>query len=88
MCNHPEAFCLMLYRCAACKAMEVLYNSRDGVTPFSIDCRNEACNQHSDHMGCPMTHVEWKLDTRMLNFKPWPGMRIFVTAPMTRLASA
>jgi len=72
--QHGEAFCLMLYRCKVCGGMEILWNSRDGVTPFSIHCRNAACNEQDF---CPMLHEEWRLDTCLPLFKPWPGMRIF-----------
>lgn len=35
---HGEAFCLMWYQCKDCKAMERIWNSRDGVTPFGMMC--------------------------------------------------
>lgn len=67
--NHGEAFCLMLYKCEYCGVIEVLWNSRDGVTPFLINCRS--CHKS-------MRHEHWKLDTCIENFEPWHGMRIFV----------
>lgn len=73
---HGEAFCLMVYRCQRCGVIEVLWNSRDGVTPFGISCRTEACNTAGD-FGSPMLHDLWKQDTCLPEFKPWPGMRIF-----------
>jgi hypothetical protein len=72
---HGEAFCLMLYRCRNCALIEVIWNSRDGVTPFGVPCRREECNR--TNMGSPMLHVEWHLDQVMPDFTPWPGMRIF-----------
>ncbi len=35
--NHAEAFCLMWYACD-CGHRERIWNSRDGVTPFSMTC--------------------------------------------------
>lgn len=72
---HGEAFALMLYECKVCGGREVLYNTRDGVTPFGVPCRNEACNEHE--MGSPMLHVNWKQDKCLPAFTPWPGMRVF-----------
>lgn len=36
--KHKEAFCLMTYKCTTCGAVEKLWNSRDGVTPFFLSC--------------------------------------------------
>jgi len=66
---------LMLYECKVCGGREVLWNGRDGVTPFGVPCRNETCNEHE--MGSPMLHIAWKLDKCAPAFKPWPGMRVF-----------
>jgi len=35
--RHVEAFCLMHYACD-CGHHEVIWNSRDGVTPFTAPC--------------------------------------------------
>ena len=35
---HTEAFRLMRYRCERCGFVEVIWNSRNGATPFTIDC--------------------------------------------------
>lgn len=51
--DHPEAFCLMNYQCEECGHREVLWNSRDGVTPFVIPCGK--CGEASQH-------VDWSLD--------------------------
>ena len=67
--NHAEAFCLMLYTCKDCGFIEVLWNSRDGVTPFIINCRN--CKGEA-------MHQEMALDVRMPNYKPGLGQRIFI----------
>ena len=67
--NHPEAFCLMRYQDEKTNEIEVLWNSRDGVTPFCIQSRDGKTM---------MRHVEWQSDFCWQEFKPWPGMRIFV----------
>lgn len=36
--QHIEAFCLMWYQCKTCGHLERIWNSRDGVTPFGIQC--------------------------------------------------
>ena len=36
--KHAEAYCLMKYKCEKCGKTEILWNSRDGVTPFMIKC--------------------------------------------------
>jgi len=68
--KHNEAFCLMQYRDEVTGEIEILWNSRDGVTPFVIESRagNEA------------THVNWRQDQRRPDYVPTPGMRIFVDA--------
>lgn len=73
--RHPEAWCLMRYKCEECGHLEVLWNSRDGVTPFSIPC--SACN---DSMG--MTHIDFGSDQRLPLYRPDRGQRYF--ANMTR----
>lgn len=67
--NHAEAFCLMWYQCKACGKRELLWNSRDGITPFIIGCK---------HCGGEAAHVLWGLDQCMPNYKPQPGQRIFI----------
>jgi hypothetical protein len=72
--RHPEAFCLMLYRCKAGHE-EIIWNSRDGVTPFIVRCRT--CNSEAQH-------VDWHRDTRAVNHRPMPGDRIFVDLTESR----
>jgi hypothetical protein len=48
---------------------ELIWNSRDGVTPFCVTSRD---GQHK------MTHVDWGLDVRAPDFRPPPGFRYFV----------
>ena len=67
--NHAEAFCLMLYTCETCGFMEVLWNSRDGVTPFIIGCRY--CRGEA-------LHKEMNLDRCIPEYNPFRGQRIFV----------
>lgn len=75
---HKEAFCLMLYKCTECDITEQLWNSRDGVTPFSLRCRNDACNKE---MLGPMQHIEWQNDRQYPEFVCHPGLRIFIDMP-------
>jgi hypothetical protein len=53
MYTHVEAFCIMLYACNSCIHREMIWNSRDGVTPFSCQC--PSC-------GGTMSHTDFKKD--------------------------
>lgn len=69
--NHKEAFCLMNYRCEKCFLPEVLWNSRDGVTPFTLPCAK--CGKTAVHINfaadkCTPDALELMPDT----------MRVFV----------
>ena len=68
--NHAEAFCLMKYRCQKCGHGEVIWNSRDGVTPFTVGCPE-----------CPdaMVHVDFASDRYSPDHKPRNGDLVFVT---------
>jgi len=68
--KHREAFCLMQYRDEVTGEVEVLWNSRDGVTPFGITSRS----------GNMSRHINFNQDRCVPNFVPEPGMRIFVDA--------
>ena len=70
--NHPEAFCLMQYQCERCQLSEILWNSRDGVTPFVIGCR--VCSGQ-------MKHENWQSDRQVVDYAPFPGQRVFITMP-------
>jgi hypothetical protein len=48
--------------------VEYIWNSRDGVTPFSVRSRS----------GAEMTHVDWRNDRRIPDYEPQIGERIFV----------
>jgi hypothetical protein len=75
--RHPEAFCLMTY-CEVtgekdeinetCEK-EVLWNTRDGVTPFFIGNKAETRS---------MKHIDWSGDVRKKDHIPQPGDRVFM----------
>lgn len=71
--QHAEAFCLMQYEDEQTRAIETIWNSRDGVTPFIV---------RSPDGQREMRHVNWGQDHYAPHFKPGPGQRVFVT--MTR----
>lgn len=58
----------MTYRSDDDTESEVIWNSRDGVTPFVITLRS----------GKPATHVDWRADRRVPDYQPKPDDRIFV----------
>jgi hypothetical protein len=68
--QHGEAFCRMKYRCGTCLREEWIWNSRDGVTPFGVDCSSPSCNGG-------MTHVEWHLDVYRPGYLLAEGERYF-----------
>jgi hypothetical protein len=65
---HKEAFCLMKYSTSDGSEVEWIWNSRDGVTPFTIRSRS----------GAEMVHTQWQFDVRIKNYQPLSGERIFV----------
>lgn len=71
--EHAEAYCLMKYRCEKCGFTEKVWNSRDGVTPFIINC--EKCSGH-------MQHIDWNEDKRLVNYIPEIGQRVFINMPL------
>jgi hypothetical protein len=67
--KHAEAFCLMLYVAEdGSGEQEIIWNSRDGVTPFVISLRS----------GKTALHENWKADRCVPDFVPAPGSRMFV----------
>lgn len=52
--KHGEAFCLMQYEADDHSETEVIWNSRDGVTPFVVTLRS----------GKSATHTRWGEDVR------------------------
>lgn len=66
---HDEAFCLMRYAADDGSGEdEVIWNSRDGVTPFMISLRS----------GKTATHVDWRNDECVPDYVPPAGSRMFV----------
>lgn len=70
--NHPEAYCLMKYFCKSCHTSEILWNSRDGVTPFIIRCK---------WCGGEASHIDWDKDQCNPNYTPMHGQRVFIDLP-------
>jgi len=68
--RHAEAYALMIYYCKDCRNQEILWNSRDGVTPFIIACR--FCGEHE------ASHISWRADIQVPDFVPTDTMRVFV----------
>jgi hypothetical protein len=73
--RHGEAFCRMKYASKDGRIVEWIWNSRDGVTPFTVPPRDFAGPGTFDDM---LSHVEWHLDQVRPDYKPQPGERIFV----------
>lgn len=73
--QHKEAFCLMQYRCR-CGHHEVIWNSRDGVTPFSMVC--PSCGEPD------MCHINFGADRFAPDHKPHFGQRMWVTMTQER----
>lgn len=67
--NHAEAFCWMEYQCEKCGYRELIYNTRDGVTPFVVACSK---------CGGSSSHINWNRDFCDPDHKPLPGERVFV----------
>ena len=65
--KHPEAFCLMTYKSDDGREAEVIWNSRDGVTPFVITLKSGRAGRH----------VEWHKDAYAPAHRPKVGDRIF-----------
>lgn len=66
--RHAEAFCLMRYQADDRRSEEILFNSRDGVTPFTLTMRDGSYGQH----------VDWRNDQYAPDHQPQVGDRIFV----------
>lgn len=65
--QYKEAFCLMLYRDTQGNE-EVIWNSRNGVTPFTVQSKQ----------GSMADHVEWYRDRCDPDYDPPIGSRVFV----------
>jgi len=66
---HVEAFCLMRYASDDRNTQELVWNSRDGVTPFVIQSKDGTTE---------LTHIDWKQDQCLPDYRPQSGDRIFV----------
>ena len=72
--THSEGYKLMKYVSEDGMLTEWLWNSRNGVTPFSIGLPEN--HPGSGHQ--MMQHVDWSEDVSVPNFIPPLGMRIFM----------
>ena len=68
--THGEAFMLMRYACQECGKNQMVWNSRDGVTPFMIGCPRTDC-------AGMMNHVDWRGDIYAPDYVPDNGERFF-----------
>ena len=64
-----EAFMLMWYACEKCGHRECIWNSRNGVTPFCLQC--PSCSDLS------LQHIDWHGDERAPDHKLNPGQQFF-----------
>lgn len=67
--QHAEAYCLMWYQSRDGVENEYIWNSRDGVTPFTVTARDG----HTE-----LVHVHWEMDVYLPDYKPGEGERIFM----------
>jgi hypothetical protein len=74
---HAEAYALMRYKSDDGLDEEIIWNSRDGVTPFVITLRS----------GKQATHVDWNGDFPFPNYQPPLGSRMFVDLTEKRARS-
>jgi len=63
-----HAFCLVTYVCTNCQTKEIIFNSRDGQVSIFISCAK--CGE--------VAGLDSHLSRYCPNFKPGPGMRVFV----------
>lgn len=63
--QHGEAFCLMWYVCRDCTHRERIWNSRNGVTPFTTRC--VCCTKGF------MEHTDFSADQRAVGYELVPG---------------
>ena len=75
---HGEAFRLMTYRADDGSESEVIWNSRDGITPFIVTLRS---GKQATHIG------PWKSDPYRPDYSPPPGSRMFVDLTPERMRS-
>lgn len=71
--KHREAFAVMTYQCEGCQSLFRVWNSRDGVTPFSI---GSPCCQDGRTLA---RHVHFGLDFQRLELPTdMPIVRVFI----------
>ncbi len=66
--QHGEAYMLMTYTCS-CGHHEVIWDSRDGVTPFAMTC--PSCGSPT------LRHVDWSGDMRAPDHEPHYGQGLW-----------
>lgn len=76
--RHLEAYCLMFYRCTKCGHTEVIWNSRDGVTPFAAPC--PSCGRPD------FCHALLGLDWCVPEHRPHHGQRVWIDMTAARAA--
>lgn len=69
--QQPENSALMHYQCKECGHVEMLWNSRNAVTPFGISCGLDGCDGMKNH-------VNWAQDGLFPMLPPQAG-RVFVS---------
>lgn len=78
--KHGEAFMVMQYQCKKCAKVELIWNSRDGVSPFCI--RSLCCKDEISQ------HGNWNSDSRSSNLPPLINgkgvKRVFVSCTKER----
>lgn len=73
--EYKTAFCIMLYQCELCGKKEELWNSRDGVTPFIINC--VSC-------GGSAQHINWGKDECIFDYNSPSHTRVFVNLTLKK----
>lgn len=73
-----EAFMLMKYQQKSSGHIEWLWNSRDGISPFTIP--PPAAAPEGEGLDHYMSHADWGEDVIVPNFVPPVGMRVFIDA--------
>jgi hypothetical protein len=71
--QHGEAFCLMTYVCEDCGHREIIWNSRDGVTPMGCPCPR--CDHGS------MWHSSWESMCYAPGHTPHKGQGVWIDMP-------
>lgn len=74
--RHVEAFRMMTYECRVCGKQMRIWNSRDGVTPFTVTCR--LCDKGF------MVHINWANDPLLPRYSPQVGDWIWVDMPIKK----